>query len=364
MAIMSDDTTATETTAAEPPSLHPLPSPRPPRRGAAAAIAMLLALLALAGVIVGGWYIWQLQRGGQQGDQSLAALQQRVAALDASTARSADERAALKQRLGDADAVNRGLREEMLGVSERTRHLEDAVANLSAKTLSGHDAMLLDEAEMLLRMARQRYELFHDADGALKAYAAADRVLAAVDDSAFAGVRQSLDAERDALVATHPATRDSNLAALAQLRAALPALPLRPLDAPPTAATQGFWQRTWRALSGLVQVHHDSGAPLDVADARLARELAALDVAQAEAALLAWDDDAYRAALQRVDAALAADFDGADAGVRKARAEVTRLLAAKPPATGAPKLGATLTELRNLRAVQSAAMPAAAGSTP
>ncbi|HET7358586.1 MAG TPA: uroporphyrinogen-III C-methyltransferase [Rhodanobacteraceae bacterium] len=361
---MSDDPTPTETAAAEPLPPRALPPPRPQRRGAAAAMALLLALLAVAGVIVCGWYIWQLQRGGQQGDQSLAALQQRVAALDASMSRGNDERAALKQRLGDADAVNKGLREEMLGVSERTRQLEDAVANLSAKTLSGHDAMLLDETEMLLRMGQQRYQLFDDADGALQAYALADQDLAAVDDSAFASVRQSLGAERDALAATHPATRADELATLGRLRAALPGLPPKPLDTPPAAAAQGFWQRTWRALAGLVQVHRDSGAPLQLADARMARELAALDAAQAEAALLAHDDPAYRAALARVDAALAADFDGTADSVRAARADVRRLLAATPSANAAPKLGAALEELRNLRAVHAASAPASAGSAP
>ena len=59
---------------------------------------------------------------------------------------------ASSKRLGDAAAVNRSLREELLGQSERTRNLEDAVAKLAEKSLSGHDAMLLDETESLLRM--------------------------------------------------------------------------------------------------------------------------------------------------------------------------------------------------------------------
>ena len=59
-----------------------------------------------------------------------------------------DERRALRDRLRDADDVNRGMREELLGQNERLRNLEDAVAKLSEKSLSGHDAMLLDEAEI------------------------------------------------------------------------------------------------------------------------------------------------------------------------------------------------------------------------
>lgn len=366
---MSENDTPPDPAPAEPAPPPPIVASRPPKpakppprgRGAAGATALLLALLALAGVAYGGWRIWLLDRGGQRDGKSLAALQQQVASLDAAVARVSGERAALRQRLADADTVNRSLREEMLGVSERTRNLEDAVANLSAKSLSGHDSMLLDEAETLLRMAQQRYALFHDAEGALKAYALADQTLAAVDDASFAGVRQSLNAEREALSATHPATRSSDLAALARLRATLPELPTKPLDAPPPKATQGFWQRAWRTLSSLVRVHRDSGAPLDVADARIARELAALDVAQAEAALLAYDDASWRAALTRVDATLGADFDGKAAAVQQAQASIRRMLDSRP-AAAAPRLGAALAELRNLRAVRAAGTPKPDGS--
>jgi uroporphyrin-3 C-methyltransferase len=370
MATMSENDTPPAPAPAEPAAPPPITASRPakpekppqPRsRGAAGATALLLALLALAGVAYGGWRIWLLERGGQQDGKSLAALQQQVASLDAAVTRVRGERTALRQRMADADTVNRSLRQEMLGVSERTRNLEDAVANLSAKSLSGHDSILLDEAETLMRMAQQRYVLFHDAEGALKAYALADQSLAAVDDTSFAGVRQSLNAEREALAATHPATRSSDLAALARLRAVLPELPPKPLDAPPPPATQGFWQRAWRALSGLVRVHRDSGAPLDVADARIARELAALDVAQAEAALLAYDDAGWRAALGRVDAALAAHFDGHVTAVQQARAEVRRMLDGQP-AAAAPRRGAALAELRNLRAVRAAGAPASSSA--
>ena len=63
---------------------------------------------------------------------------------------------------------------ELLGQGERTRQLEDAVAKLAEKSLSGHDAMLLDETESLLRMGAERYTLFHDAQGAAAAYALRD----------------------------------------------------------------------------------------------------------------------------------------------------------------------------------------------
>jgi uroporphyrin-3 C-methyltransferase len=358
------ENTSTGPTAAAPstvPRTAPLPrgnAASPPRRGGALAGSILLGLVALGLAGFVGWRVWQLETNDRAGGQSLAELRQNVTGLQATVNGLRDERNVMRQRLGDADAVNRSLREEVLGMSERTRNLEDAVANLSERTLTGHDAMLLDEAESLLRMAKERYALFHDASGAANAYELADRSLAGIDDAAFSAVRQSLNAEREALVAIRPASRDGDLAALAALREALPGLPLKPLDKPDAADAQaGFWQRAGHALAGVISVRRDDGAPIAAADGRLAREMAVLDVAHAEAALLAYDDSGRRAALQRVDAALASQFDGDAPAVRTARARVASLLAnvTRGPE---PQLGAALTELRNLRSVHALKPPA------
>jgi uroporphyrin-3 C-methyltransferase len=102
----------------------------------------------------------------------------------------------------------------------------------------------------------------------------------------------------------------------------------------------------------VVSVQRDNGAPLAVADARFARELTALDLAQAQAALLAYDGKAYTEALQRVDASLATWFDANANAVQQARATITKLIAARP-AGDEVVLGAALVELHNLRAVHA-----------
>jgi uroporphyrin-3 C-methyltransferase len=80
--------------------------------------------------------------------------------------------------------------------------------------------------------------------------------------------------------------------------------------------------------------------------------LAALDLAQAQAALLASDSTAYAAALQRVDLGLSTQFDNSVPAVQNARSTLKQLAAALP--NGAPvQLGAALAELRNLRAVHA-----------
>ncbi|MEP6897526.1 MAG: uroporphyrinogen-III C-methyltransferase, partial [Rhodanobacter sp.] len=301
--------------------------------------------------------------------QNVATLQQRVAALEASLAGVSSERGSINQRLNDAAQVNRSLREELLGQSDRTRNLEDAVAKLAEKSISGHDTTLLDEAESLLRMGGERYTLFHDAQGAAAAYALADQAVAALNDGAFSGLRQSIGAEREALAKSQPATQDHALQQLTELRGALGQLPLKPLDAPNTAQAPDAWSRIGHALASVVNVQRDNGAPLAVADARFARELAALDLAQAQSALLAYDSRAYVAALQRVSLALSNQFDGNAASVQQVQAAI-RQLVSTAPSGDAVQLGAALTELHNLRAVHvlkagaDESAPAVSGSTP
>lgn len=337
------------------------PAPRP-RGGGSLALALLLALLAVGASGYVGWRQWQQEQGSAAGNQSVVALQQRVAALETTLVALGEQRGSLTQRLDDAAQVNRSLREELLGQAERTRHLEDAVARLAEKSLSGRDGMLLDEAESLLRMAGERYTLFHDAQGAAAAYALADQTLAAVNDGAFSGLRQSVNAEREALAKSQPASQADALQQLTALREALATLPLKPLDSDAGAATDA-WSRIRRALAGVVSVQRDDGAPLAVADTRFARELAALDLAQAQAALLAYDAKGYAAALQRVDAALAGQFDGHAPAVQQARESLKRL-AGQLPANAPVQLGAALSELRNLRAVHALSPAPASSAAP
>ena len=339
-----------------------------PRGGGSLALAVLLGLIAVGASGYVGWRQWQQEQGSAADSKGVASLQQRVTSLETTLSGVSGERTSLNQRLNDAAEVNRSLREELLGQAERTRHLEDAMAKLAEKSLSGHDAMLLDETESLLRMASERYTLFRDAQGAAAAYALADQTLAAVNDTAFTGLRQSIGAERDALAKSQPTSQAGALQQLTELRGTLASLPLKSLDGANTTQATDAWSRISRALAGVISVQRDNGAPLAVADARFARELAALDLAQAQAALLAYDSKAYTAALQRVDVALTTQFDGNAPAVQQAQATLKQVAAALP--TGAPvQLGAALNELRNLRAVHALnpstdnAAPAAAGST-
>ena len=318
-----------------------------PRGGVATFVVALLALL------LAGWTAWRQYAGEQNHaqDETLARLSSSVDTLAQGTEQRRRDLDSLRSRLGDADTVNKGVREELLGMGERVRHVEDAIAHLAEQRLSGRDALALNEAEFLLVQAQERLALFHDADAALAAYRLADSALAAAEDPAFAPVRRTIGAEREALEAARPADQRATFDALEHLRASLPALAAMPAAA--VAPTPSRWHAF---LDQFVRVTHtdtDAGEH----EPAFARALIALDLRDAQAALLGGDEARYKAALGRARAGIAAAPGAQAEAVKNALAEIDRLAAAAfaPPL---PELGSALRELRNLRTTRALAQPA------
>jgi uroporphyrin-3 C-methyltransferase len=333
------------------------PSPAAHARSSAArggAAAWLVALLALVVAGVALWRAYVVEHG--QADAQ-AGIRNELSARVDELARGIDQRKrdleSMRTRLADSDGVNKSMREEMLGLGERSRHLEDAVANLAEQRLSGRDALALNEAEFVLQQAQERLALFQDAPAAISAYKLADSALAAAEDPVFSSVRQTIGAEMHALEASKPVETQAAIVALERVRAALPGLPTGHAALAETASTsrwQGF-------LAQLVRVSHSDDAAVNaVQDIGLTRSLAALDLRAAEAALFARDADAYKSALARARAGIVAGFDAQSAPVRDVLAEVDRV-AGQPLAPALPELGSALKELRNLRATRALARP-------
>jgi len=353
---MSEESASTvpAVAAAEPPA--PRPARRAPSRRTGG-LATLAAVAALVVALVALWRVWTLEHGRAAEDGArIAALAVEVDSLSRLLEQRKRDYEALRARVADADDVNKGVREELLALGERSRHLEDAVANLSEQRLTGRDALALNEAEFLLQQAQERLALFQDAPAAVSAYRLADSALAAAEDPVFASVRRTISAEREALEAARPADTHALLDALGRSRAALAALPTRPAAAEPAPATPSRWQSF---IGQFVRIRHDDGGGAEVVATRepgMARSLAALDLREAEAAVLARDADGYAAALARARAAVAASFDADAAQTRAWLAELDRLAGA-PLATQLPELGTALKELRNLRTTRAIAAP-------
>lgn len=337
------------------PAAAPVPAPSHPataaRRGGT--LALLIALVAL---IVAGFALWRvvaIERG--QGDAQSSLRGELGTRID-DLARAGDQRKrdfdTLRQRLADADSVNKSVREELLALGERSRHLEDAVANLADQRLTGRDALALNEAEFLLQLADERLALFHDAEAALAAYRLADSALASAEDPVFSGVRQTIGAEMQALAAAKPLETTSTLAALERVRDSLATLP--PKSETPKAEPSS--SRFATLLRQFVRIDETSGVAPESRDPALARSLVAIELRGAEAALLARDPESYSASLARAKAAISTGFDVQSPATKQDLADLDRLSSA-PLAPALPELGSALRELRNLRATRALSQP-------
>jgi len=353
---MDNDTEANLPAPAVREEASPAPSRATPRPRRARSSAMFLILIAL---VVGGlWWWYANERRSAESSRSEAApvvdpVDLRLSEVERVGQHNRREIETLRARLGDAESVNRSLREELFAFAERSRTLEDAVANLALQRVSGRDTLALNEAEFVLQLAAQRLALFHDPAAAITAYRFADGALAGAEDPLFASVRQTIAAEIHALENAQPLQTQATLAALGELRSALatlptPAVQVSAADDPALAPS-----RFARIVGQFVRIRRDDST-LEYAsrDIGLTRALVVLDLRAAEAALFARDADAFTAALEQARDGIGRHFDVDATAVRDALARIDRLRAT-PMAPALPEVGSALRELRNLRTTRA-----------
>ena len=283
----------------------PSPSNSSPPRERSRAGGLLLWLLLGIVVSAAGWHGWRDLKARQARIESLG-LQQRQA-LDARFEGLRSAQRAQAQRLQQAEATNRVLRDEVLGVGQRAALLEDSLSKLADPDRHGAQSLRLDEIELLLGIGQQRLRLADDIDGARRALALAAPLLDGIDDPAYLSLRQTLAQEQAAMEAlgADPRARANTL--LDALLAGLSAVP----SAPPATATRAPWYQ--RLLARVVRVQPTAGIGLQQ---RPERE-AALAALQVEATLV-------RAAIERRDAAAVAS------GLARIEGGLQRLLAGSP----------------------------------
>lgn len=302
---------------------------------------LLLSVLLLGFVAWRGWAAWQaretrIQAASFSAEQRVTALEQRIEAL------RRDQRAQI-QRLQDAAATNRVLRDEVLGLSQRGALLEDSVSKLADPTRHGAQALRLDEVELLLSQAQQRLTIADDLEGARRAYTLADGVLQGVDDPRLLNLRQALAQERAVLDALGNGPHAAIAAQLEGFAAALGKLPQRTPDT--DLADRPAWQR---ALSPLVEVRRTRGDTVIAPNERATGEAALqIELALARAALERNDSTAFRASIARIETWLSRLWPDSPS-LRQRRAEL-KILRDLPLRPAQPILGSTLQQLRLLR---------------
>jgi len=304
--------------------------------------ALFLLLVVLVAV---GWWALRPAPAAMADPFSPQALDQRLLAVEQALTTLQRGQQRSEQRLADVEARSTVLRDEVLGLGQRAALIEDSVQQAAAA--AGNDpgvSLRLDEIDLLLTHAEARLELSGDIDGARRAYALADGLLAALTAPQFVNLRQSLAQEQAALAALPPDPRaiargrvDAIEAALANLPV-LPEPPLLPADAP--VAT--------RLLAALVDVRprgtQDLLAP---ADRQRGEAALRLELALARIAIERRDEAGLVAASVRAERWMRRLYA---AGVPlEAQAAALQALGQTPLALEVPVLGSTLAQMRVLR---------------
>lgn len=320
-------------------------SPSPPRTLGSRRLVVALLVLIVAGVGAWrGWAWWQARSAQERTAAAEASL--RLDALEARAEALRRDQRAQAQRLLDAAATNRVLRDEVLGLGQRGALLEESVAKLSDPNRHGAQALRLDEVELLLSQGAQRLDIARDLAGAKRAYALAAGALDGIDDHRLLNLKQALAQERIALDALGAGTQAEGSARLDAFVKALATLPrdTHAVDAGDTR-TRPAWQRV---LAPLVDVRPTRDTTLIAPAERMAADAALqIEISLARAALEREDDAAYRAALDRIGTWLPRLWPDSSA-LRQVRGQLHALRHAPAP-TPPAVMGTTLQQLRALR---------------
>ncbi|WDS34859.1 uroporphyrinogen-III C-methyltransferase [Pseudoxanthomonas sp.] len=309
---------------------------------------LLLGVVLLAAIAAAGWYGWsQWQawnaRQQNQAQQQLGALEQRLDTLRR-------DQHAQGERIQDAAATNRVLRDEVLGLSQRGALLEDSVAKLVDSTHQGVAALRLDQAELELHLAAQRLTIAGDLPGARQAYALAADTLHGLDDPRLLNVKQALEQERAAVEQLGDGPQAKADAQLTEASAALAQLPRK---ATVEDTTRPSWQRI---LSPLIDVR-PSGTRVAVAPAQRAafENALQLELTLARAALERNDRPAFQGAMTRAAAWLPRLWPASPqaSAVEKQFGQI----AALPLQPDLPAQGSTLRLLQSVRSRPAAPTP-------
>jgi len=259
----------------------------------------------------------------------------------------------------------RELEARLADTQEQRVALEEMYRELSRSA----DDRMLAEVEQLLIIASQQLQLAANVKGALIALQAADQRLARADKLQVAQLRRTLTQDMERLKALPQVDTVGIAVKLDHLVAQADALPLlvqaslpganaearaRPLEEP-------GWRRVardfWDEMKSLVRIRDlDSGDPVLLAPAQsyFLRENLKLRLLSARVALLARDEQSYRADLKAVQGWLQKYFDG-KAKVNANALETLRLLAGSPISISMPDINTSLAAVRAARAAREKA---------
>ncbi|MFO3706017.1 uroporphyrinogen-III C-methyltransferase [Xanthomonas codiaei] len=315
--------------------------PAPARRVPWAWLLLAIAVLAVGVALFLGWRAWQGYHAAQV--QAAQAQQQRWDGTQQLLETLRRDQRLANERLQDAAATNRVLRDEMLGLSQRSALLEETVQKLADPNRHGAQALRLDEVELLLRLGQQRLSIAGDADGARRAYALANGALNGIDDPGYLNLRQALVQERDALDRLGAGPQAQVGQSLDRIAADLQRLPEQTAQA--SDAGRPWWQKV---LAPLVEIRPSRGdALLTGGERHAAGDALQIELSLARAAAERGDAQGLAQALRRVDTWATRLWP--DSPQRSQVRSRLRALQQAPLRPQLPELGTTLLQLQAMR---------------
>lgn len=308
-----------------------------PRYFRLALTLVLLAALAAAGY--GGWKVWRTSRSTEDTARGQEQLLLRLSHQLGDTQSELEE---LREHQADLAAAGHRGSDDIAKLQSRSDDLDQSLSRLSADLRGGRTRAQLVAVEQLLLLANDRAQLAHDAHGAGAALQLAEERLAALAEPRLFEVRKAVTEERAALQAVPLADRSTAALNLSGLIDRADALPLRDrpasLPAPPEHAqaprnfSEGWGERGWSSLRELLRavfIVRRTDKPVDrllpPEQEALVKQLLALKLESARAAVLLGDTASFRSALDSAGRWLGDYYRPEDPTVTAARAELERL---------------------------------------
>ncbi len=330
-----------------PPVAAPAPSAQP-RRSPALALAVVALVLTAA-----GWLTHQSR---------INSLREEVAVqLDRVNTQSNESRALARhaQEATVEAQAKLALLEQKLAESQSQQLALEALYQELAR---GRDEVVVAEIEQLLLSASHELQLAGNVRAALIALQAADARLQRLDRPQLLPLRRAIGKDVERLRAAplvDVAGLSLKLDGLIELADTLPLLPGQPRALTQAPAAPGsparWWQRfareAWEDLTHLVRIQHlgRSELPLIAPEqAYFARENLKLRLLAARLALLARDEQSYKADLAAAQRWLVDYYDGTDRRVQTAAA-LLRQLSASNVRVDVPDIAGSLAAVRNFK---------------
>jgi uncharacterized protein HemX len=320
------------------PKLDSVERPRRAKGAGIAWLALLLSILAAAGVGYMAIQDWRAQRSADTSSDSLVDLRNRIASSNESLTTLNEGIANLAQTDAQTSAELETVRQDVESrlqlfdsLPSRLSNLENSMSSLQGVSAGARNTWLLAEAEYYMQIANAQLQLAGNPQLATLALGMADERVVQLSDPALTEVRQAIADELAALEVMDKPDIQGITLTLASLARVIDSLPLRQIAEakaeenaeidPDLSGVDRAWASVKGAVSGLVKVTgpDQTAIPLLTPDAiYFLRTNLTLQLQAARLALLRGEQAVFRQSLDDAAAWLEQYFDAESAQVGSA----------------------------------------------